>query len=70
MFVCLLRYFIHDEDRYTKFWYTWWHGKLAGFFESHNDLDRRSEVKCKQMLNRSKKFICSVFAWRWIFLIQ
>jgi hypothetical protein len=38
------KYFIQDEDQLTKFWYTWWHGKLAGYFESHNDLDRRSEV--------------------------
>lgn len=38
------RYFKSGSEDYRKFLYTWWHGKLAEYFEQVENHDRKAEV--------------------------
>jgi tetratricopeptide (TPR) repeat protein len=57
------RYFKSKDKGYTNYQYTWWHGKLAGFFESSDDMDRRSEelpYHLERLLDHSRLAACLV----------
>ncbi|RDD44594.1 Telomerase protein component 1 [Trichoplax sp. H2] len=55
------KYFKVSSEDYRKFLYTWWHGKLAGYFEQVEHYDRKAEelpYHLEKLLDHSRLARC------------
>ncbi|RDD44593.1 Telomerase protein component 1 [Trichoplax sp. H2] len=55
------KYFKSSSDDYRKFLYTWWHGKLASYFEQVENHDRKAEelpYHLERLLDHSRLARC------------